>query len=293
MEVPPSPGGSGTARAELALRSLPEPLLADTCAFLWSLLDASHLGVVLCDREARLVGGNRPLLRLAALEPGVPAERWQRRFDLRDHAGEPYADVASIPLVRALAEDVARNVVMQQGSPRGPALLHGTTRPLRDAEGQLLGAAGVFALPRGGAGHPPVPSPVDDRPVGPTFAPLLLATVRSLQRPAPGQDAVVARVDDVLRRRYAEPLDLGAIAASVGYSPTYLTHHVKTATGRSVMQRLEDVRLDVARELLRSTDLSVTAVAGRSGPWEPTQFTRVFRRVHGVAPSAWRAGSTT
>ncbi|MGH2739622.1 MAG: helix-turn-helix domain-containing protein [Actinomycetota bacterium] len=48
----------------------------------------------------------------------------------------------------------------------------------------------------------------------------------------------------------------------------------------------------VAQELLRSTEVTVAAVARRVGYDSEEAFSRAFKRAHGQSPSLWRAGRT-
>lgn len=57
--------------------------------------------------------------------------------------------------------------------------------------------------------------------------------------------------------------------------------------GRSFRACLDSVRRRLAVQLLGRPELSVGEVAGRLGYSQPSQFTRAFRRWHGVSPAAW------
>jgi AraC-like DNA-binding protein len=59
--------------------------------------------------------------------------------------------------------------------------------------------------------------------------------------------------------------------------------------GVTLRQLIEDVRRQLARQLLRDTDLSVLAIAETLGYADASAFTRAFRRWFGTTPSGWRA----
>lgn len=61
--------------------------------------------------------------------------------------------------------------------------------------------------------------------------------------------------------------------------------------GRSFHEILSDVRYDVARHLLRDTQLSSAQIAAAIGFHEAASFTRAFRQWSGTTPARWRAGS--
>jgi len=61
--------------------------------------------------------------------------------------------------------------------------------------------------------------------------------------------------------------------------------------GTTFRDALETVRLDVARQLLRETELSIADIADALGYTEPTAFVRAFRRWTNTTPGAWRQQS--
>lgn len=108
----------------------------------------------------------------------------------------------------------------------------------------------------------------------------------------PRVDARVARAIDVIRARFAEPLDVDEIAREAGASRFHLSRMFKSATGQSPHAFLIDVRLENAARLLRS-ERSVTDAALSSGFTDLSRFARMFRSRYGAPPSAWRAGAAS
>jgi AraC-like DNA-binding protein len=101
-------------------------------------------------------------------------------------------------------------------------------------------------------------------------------------------DVVTRRVLALIDERYAEPLTLAEVAKRVHRSPAHLTTHHRKQTGRAVIDCLIQRRVDVAKSLLATTELSVAEVGERVGYPEPSVFSRRFRRSEGVSPRQWR-----
>jgi AraC family transcriptional regulator, transcriptional activator of pobA len=101
-------------------------------------------------------------------------------------------------------------------------------------------------------------------------------------------EPLLAGVFDVIETRYREPLSLRDVAAAVGLTPGHLTTTVARKTGRTVQQWITERRMAEARHLLTDTDLTIQAVATRTGFRDPAYFVRTFRRDHGTTPTAWR-----
>lgn len=103
------------------------------------------------------------------------------------------------------------------------------------------------------------------------------------------QEPMLADVFSMIEERYSEPLSLRDVARAVSISPGHLTTTVRLRTGRTVQDWIVDRRMVQARRLLAGSTLSVAEVGRRVGYDDPGYFTRVFRRVHGVTPTTWRA----
>ena len=119
---------------------------------------------------------------------------------------------------------------------------------------------------------------------------LLIEISRGVEISGPSENLPSAVADAL---RYIEhhclgPLSLSTVAEAVGRSPSHLTTAVKKATGKTVGEWISTGRLAEARRRLLHSDEVVEVVAERVGYEDATHFIRVFRRVHGVTPAAWR-----
>jgi AraC-like DNA-binding protein len=88
--------------------------------------------------------------------------------------------------------------------------------------------------------------------------------------------------------RFREPLSLADVATALARSPRHLTRTVREVTGKTVMQLIDDRRMDEARRLLLETDEKVDVIGYAVGYGDGSYFARRFRRAHGVSPSVWR-----
>jgi AraC-like DNA-binding protein len=101
-------------------------------------------------------------------------------------------------------------------------------------------------------------------------------------------EPLLAAVFEFIEEHYHEPISLATIAAEAGLTPGHLTTVVRRKTGRSVQRWITERRMAQARRLLRETDLTIEAVATRTGYRQPSFFIKQFRRDHMVTPAAWR-----
>ena len=91
----------------------------------------------------------------------------------------------------------------------------------------------------------------------------------------------------VVERDYHSELTIEKLGGSVFASRRQL-QRVFAEAGTSVSAVLLGLRMDHAAELLREPGLSVGAVGRAVGYREASQFTKAFKRRHGVTPSRWR-----
>ncbi len=82
-------------------------------------------------------------------------------------------------------------------------------------------------------------------------------------------------------------LSLQRIASSCGYSPFQFARLFKATTGLAPHAFVLRLRLERARERLRSGSASVAEVALAMGFFDQAHFTSVFRRAFGVTPGAF------
>jgi AraC-like DNA-binding protein len=99
------------------------------------------------------------------------------------------------------------------------------------------------------------------------------------------------RARDLADGRYADPLDVAALAARAHVSPTHFARTFREAYGATPHQYLLARRMERACFLLRETDRPVTEVSLDVGFRSLGSFSHTFSRWLGVSPSAYRAGS--
>ncbi|MEM6316641.1 MAG: two-component regulator propeller domain-containing protein [Bacteroidota bacterium] len=75
---------------------------------------------------------------------------------------------------------------------------------------------------------------------------------------------------------------------ALGISRMHLHRKLKALTNQSTSQYVQSIRIARAKDLLKSTELTVAEVAYRTGYKSPSQFSQVFAKVVGKSPSVWR-----
>ncbi len=91
-----------------------------------------------------------------------------------------------------------------------------------------------------------------------------------------------------LEEHYCDPLTIQDIADHLGLNRSYLHRIFKAFTGVSIQSYLLDYRIRQACILLKTTQLSVRAIAHSVSYIDPLYFSRIFRQKMGVSPSEYR-----
>ena len=96
------------------------------------------------------------------------------------------------------------------------------------------------------------------------------------------------RAHDLIDRDYAEPLDLDAMAREAGYSRFHFARAFAAAYGETPRGYLTRRRIERAKTLLRTANLSVTEICFLVGFASLGSFSARFRTLVGQSPSDYR-----
>ncbi len=99
---------------------------------------------------------------------------------------------------------------------------------------------------------------------------------------------VVRKTILLMLERFSEDLTLPEAAKECGVSPSYLSCLLHGQTGKTFPEWLNDLRVSHAKRLLEDTDLTSLEIALECGYNTPSHFIRVFRRLTGRTPTAYR-----
>lgn len=102
-----------------------------------------------------------------------------------------------------------------------------------------------------------------------------------------GMDSNAMRMITYIRD-HCDTVTIKDIAKEFGYSQNYCTQYIKKHTGRSATRLIADARMARAEVLLRTTDLSVHAVAQTVGYRSLGHFNELFRSYHDMTPGDYR-----
>ncbi len=101
-------------------------------------------------------------------------------------------------------------------------------------------------------------------------------------------DELVLAAQERLQDQLHQPISLAELASELQCSDRTLTRRFNAATGQTPSAYLRNQRLAAARELLRTTNLSVGEVAWQVGLHDVSYFTALFQKHLGQTPGRYR-----
>ena len=98
----------------------------------------------------------------------------------------------------------------------------------------------------------------------------------------------IQRAMGLIQQRYWDTIYLSELARQVGISKYRLSHRFREMLGVTFRGYLLQVRLERAKALLATHDVSISEVAQMVGFGDPARLDKVFKRYTGLSPSAYR-----
>ncbi len=100
---------------------------------------------------------------------------------------------------------------------------------------------------------------------------------------------IVEKVIKIILTRFSEDIGIAQIADELDVTPNYLSSLFRKKTGCLFTNYLTSVRMEHAKNLLKTTDLNIKEISSRSGYSSSRHFSTVFRKEYGLSPSKYIA----
>ena len=98
----------------------------------------------------------------------------------------------------------------------------------------------------------------------------------------------VKGVMETLQNGVYSALTIDDVCAQTAYGRAYLFRVFKAATGKTIMEYYTELKIERAKQLLRENELSVKEIAELLAFNEPNYFTKTFKRITGLTPTAYK-----
>lgn len=113
-------------------------------------------------------------------------------------------------------------------------------------------------------------------------------TYASLTAGRQTEDRMVGKAQLWAADNYACPAPVTEMAARSGLSERSFLRRFRRATGQAPADYIQSLRVEEAKQLLETTDMSIEDIAAEVGYSEPSSFRSAFRKRVGVSASVYR-----
>jgi len=98
----------------------------------------------------------------------------------------------------------------------------------------------------------------------------------------------IGQAQRFIRRNYSQPVSLRDVSREVFLSPKYFSRLFKEKAGRSFNEYKMDLKIEMAKELLKKGSHTISQIAYHTGYQNPESFMKMFKKVTGSTPSQYR-----
>jgi AraC-like DNA-binding protein len=122
---------------------------------------------------------------------------------------------------------------------------------------------------------------------------LTLVQLKKYYEDSKEQFTICDRAEVLIHECYMDiNLNNSSIADRLNISPSYLSKLFKNQKNISLLDYLYQVRLSIAKKLLRETNLTVEEIASKTGFISNSALTKTFKKYEGITPGSYRRLNT-
>lgn len=95
-------------------------------------------------------------------------------------------------------------------------------------------------------------------------------------------------IKEYIEKNYSEDISLNNISSHIGLTPSYFSTFFKEHFNKSFVDYLNRIRIDKAKEMLITTQLTITEIGFKVGFNTIQNFMRVFKKYESISPGKYR-----
>ncbi len=99
----------------------------------------------------------------------------------------------------------------------------------------------------------------------------------------------IQKIESFLNCNYLRKVNLEELAHYIGMNRSSLCTFFREKTGKTIFGYLIELRITIAKQFLENEELSISQCCFKSGFNDIPYFNRVFKRIMGMSPKAYRA----
>jgi len=102
-------------------------------------------------------------------------------------------------------------------------------------------------------------------------------------------NAIILRAKQFINKHFCENISLEVVSEHLSLSPSYFSSLFSRVTGERFVDYVTNLRINLAKELLKSAEYKVYEISDMIGYDNPHYFSRIFKKVTGVSPLDFKA----
>ena len=105
---------------------------------------------------------------------------------------------------------------------------------------------------------------------------------------------LLSKIQETIEQHIGEPdFNVATLADHMNMSRSTLMRKIKVITGKTPLQFIRDIKIELACQMLKNHTTSVSEVANRLGYTDSDYFSKTFRESVGMSPSEWQRQNLT
>lgn len=98
---------------------------------------------------------------------------------------------------------------------------------------------------------------------------------------------------EFIEENFAKEITLDDVSRAVNISPYYFSKLFKESTGENFIEYLTNIRIEKAKDLMLSSDMSMKEICAACGYSDPNYFSRTFKKNTGFTPTEYKENNQT
>ena len=112
------------------------------------------------------------------------------------------------------------------------------------------------------------------------------------QNSSAADDDIIAATIHYMEENIEQTITLAMISEYSGLSKSYLSAIFRKKTGHTPIAFVNLMRVKSACRMLTETDMKINTICHKVGFQDPYYFSRIFTKLMGISPSAYRSSPT-
>lgn len=109
-----------------------------------------------------------------------------------------------------------------------------------------------------------------------------------IEQTALGKNELYSKILQYINENFCGEISVSLLSDVLNVSKSHISHTFKKMRGISISEYVENLRIELAKNLLLNTTESITQIAITVGFYDSSYFSNTFHRRHGISPKNYR-----